>query len=361
MCNWEDSVSCNLNKPPTTQPVVVENEDYDYNNNEYHEDGESCEEGEYSHSDSSCSSFYHCVNGKKLQQDCYEGLHWNRETETCDWPAAAGCHIGRVLNMGDSDGECQEGTLAPAPDNCAQYLFCVHGKLQTHSCQVGTAWDNKLRVCNFPDLVDCEAAGDNLSQQSPEVIAVSGVEEVAEQDKSSDNDFQVIESLPAGEEVDVNVEREISGDYKIVCYFTNWAWYRPGAGKFRAESVDPDLCTHIVYGFAVLDSNTLTIKPHDTWADIDNSKTYTNYFRAVRLLITEYYTKLTDYKKRGVKVSLAIGGWNDSEGDKYSRLVNSPEARRRFTRHVVNFLQKYNFDGLDLDWEYPSCWQVGWY
>ena len=125
--------------------------------------------------------------------------------------------------------------------------------------------------------------------------------------------------------------------------------------------MDPDLCTHIVYGFAVLDSNTLTIKPHDTWADIDNSKTYTNYFRAVRLLITEYYTKLTDYKKRGVKVSLAIGGWNDSEGDKYSRLVNSPEARRRFTRHVVNFLQKYNFDGLDLDWEYPTCWQVGWY
>lgn len=64
------------------------------------------------------------------------------------------------------------------------------------------------------------------------------------------------------------------------------------------------------------------------------------------------------YKKKGVKVSLAIGGWNDSQGDKYSRLVNNPAARARFTTHVIEFLQKYNFDGLDLDWEYPKCWQV---
>ena len=58
-------------------------------------------------------------------------------------------------------------------------------------------------------------------------------------------------------------------------------------------------------------------------------------------------------------MSLAIGGWNDSKGDKYSRLVNSQEARDKFIQHVIKFLNKYNFDGLDLDWEYPSCWQVG--
>lgn len=67
---------------------------------------------------------------------------------------------------------------------------------------------------------------------------------------------------------------------------------------------------------------------------------------------------MTAFKAKGVKVSVAIGGWNDSQGDKYSRLVNNPTARRRFVENVLKFLDKYNFDGLDLDWEYPKCWQV---
>lgn len=59
---------------------------------------------------------------------------------------------------------------------------------------------------------------------------------------------------------------------QVVCYFTNWAWYRQGLGKYRPEDIDPELCTHIVYGFAVLDGTNLVIKPHDTWADYDNSE-----------------------------------------------------------------------------------------
>lgn len=94
-----------------------------------------------------------------------------------------------------------------------------------------------------------------------------------------------------------------NSEYKVVCYFTNWAWYRPGIGKYSPENIDYDLCTHIAYGFAVLDPNTLTIKPHDSWADIDN----------------EFYLKVTRLKKKGLKVLIAIGGWNDSLGNKYSR------------------------------------------
>lgn len=135
---------------------------------------------------------------------------------------------------------------------------------------------------------------------------------------------------------------QLGSDFKVVCYFTNWAWYRQNGGKYLPEDIDAKLCSHIVYGFAVLDRDTLTIKPHDSWADIDN----------------KFYERVVAYKAKGVRVSVAIGGWNDSAGDKYSRLVRDAQARARFIKRVVEFIEKWNFEGLDLDWEYPVCWQV---
>lgn len=58
---------------------------------------------------------------------------------------------------------------------------------------------------------------------------------------------------------------------KIVCYFTNWAWYRKGDGKFLPEHIEPALCTDIIYAFASLEPNMLTITAFDPWADLDNS------------------------------------------------------------------------------------------
>lgn len=54
--------------------------------------------------------------------------------------------------------------------------------------------------------------------------------------------------------------KPFSGDFKLVCYFTNWAWYRKGIAKYTPDDIDPRLCTHIVYGFAVLDYTELTIR-----------------------------------------------------------------------------------------------------
>ena len=74
--------------------------------------------------------------------------------------------------------------------------------------------------------------------------------------------------------------------------------------------------------------------------------------------LAEFYTKFTSHKSPRTKAIVAIGGWNDSLGNKYSVMVNSPALRKKFIHSVMVFLEKFNFDGLDLDWEYPACWQV---
>lgn len=56
-------------------------------------------------------------------------------------------------------------------------------------------------------------------------------------------------------------------------------------------------------------------------------------------------------------VLLSLGGWTDSAGDKYSRLVSSASSRRKFAIGVVEFLKRHGFKGLHLDWNYPVCWQ----
>lgn len=144
--------------------------------------------------------------------------------------------------------------------------------------------------------------------------------------------------------------------------------FRHSGGKYLPSDIDPSLCTHIIYAFAVLDNDELVIRPHDTWADFDNC-TFLWLLKgkegggAYKLLIccrvfTVFYRKVTALKKFGVKVLLAIGGWNDSAGSKYSELVNNPFARTKFVEHVVGYLKQNDFDGLDFDWEYPKCWQV---
>jgi chitinase len=116
----------------------------------------------------------------------------------------------------------------------------------------------------------------------------------------------------------------------VVCYFSNWAGLRPGDGKFLPEHLDSSLCSHVVYAFARLDEERLVPAPSGPKADLD-----AGYYR--RLLETAGRTNPS------AKVLLALGGWADSAGDKYSRLVGSPAARANFVTATVAFLRQYGF------------------
>lgn len=134
-------------------------------------------------------------------------------------------------------------------------------------------------------------------------------------------------------------------NYKVVCYFTNSAWYRSENGKYLPENIDANLCTHIVYAFTLLDENSLTIKISDSWADIDN----------------HFYEQVTANRQKGVTVTVAIGGWSDSTS-KYGRLLTDANARSTFISNAANFCEQHNFQGLDLDLEvsfyFENCFKI---
>lgn len=97
-----------------------------------------------------------------------------------------------------------------------------------------------------------------------------------------------------------------------------------------------------MYAFTVLNRSSYKMTIYDSWSDIDNQ----GLAKAVAL----------KNKNPNLKVMISLGGWNDSNDGtgKYSRLLSSSTNINTFVSSVVTFLQTYKFDGLDIDYEYPT-------
>lgn len=174
--------------------------------------------------------------------------------------------------------DCSSAQFAADPTDCNAYYICNNGHPISQRCASGLHWN--VDHCDWPHNSQCD----------PEQLAHPDPNKPTTSPRPTTTTTRKPRPKPPTEVIEPEKD---DGKFKVVCYFTNWAWYRPGEGKFLPEDIDENLCTHIVYGFAVLDGSTLTIKTHDSWADIDNN----------------FYERVTDYRKKGKKVTVAIGGW----------------------------------------------------
>ncbi|XP_014276726.1 chitinase-3-like protein 1 [Halyomorpha halys] len=127
-------------------------------------------------------------------------------------------------------------------------------------------------------------------------------------------------------------------DKKVVCYYTSWSVYRTNQFVFKPTQINPFLCTHLIYAFGAFDKDD-GVKPFDEYQDITKGG----------------YRDVTNIKtfNNELKVLLGLGGWR--EGSKnFSPIAASPDRRTSFSKNLLQYLRTHNFDGVNLDWQFPS-------
>lgn len=135
---------------------------------------------------------------------------------------------------------------------------------------------------------------------------------------------------------------------RIIAYFASWG-DRPDKGNYGVSSIPWNKITHINYAFAAIGSNS-KIKLLDSAVSVKN--VYPGQDNA--LGYKGQFNLLTVYKKQytSVKTLISIGGWSESGG--FYDMSATAQGRETFANSCVDFLRKYAFDGIDLDWEYPT-------
>ncbi|MEM9545598.1 MAG: glycosyl hydrolase family 18 protein [Bacteroidota bacterium] len=127
------------------------------------------------------------------------------------------------------------------------------------------------------------------------------------------------------------------GDFKMVVYYPAWAIY---VRQYFLQALDYSMVTHLNYAFADINSDgSLLMK--DTNADKAN------------------FASLDGIRKKypHLKTMLSIGGWTFSTH--FSSLASTETGINNFVNSAISIMNANNFDGLDIDWEFPVEGGVG--
>ena len=78
-------------------------------------------------------------------------------------------------------------------------------------------------------------------------------------------------------------------------------------------------------------------------------------FRISTESLADMYSRVLSLKDTDpqLKVLLAVGGYTAGSAD-FEAISASSVHRQLFADNAVSFLRQHGFDGLDVDWEFPS-------
>lgn len=115
----------------------------------------------------------------------------------------------------------------------------------------------------------------------------------------------------------------------VMGYLASWS-NPPG---WTLDSIDWEALTHVIDTFAIPVTNSAT--------------------GAVSMDVTNLRKTNLIYKahSNNTKVMFSIGGAN---GSKCFRGATNSTNRTNFVNLIINFLTTYNYDGVDIDWEFPD-------
>jgi len=116
---------------------------------------------------------------------------------------------------------------------------------------------------------------------------------------------------------------------RIVGYY-----YGKGRPGYQFSQVPVQKLTHLIYSLAKPTARGNCELAHPG-VDVPN-------LRALKALRA---------KNARLSVLLSVGGWSGSTY--FSDVAATPSARKQFSASCLEIVQKYGFDGLDIDWEYP--------
>lgn len=129
-----------------------------------------------------------------------------------------------------------------------------------------------------------------------------------------------------GKKKEMAVSPLIAGtSFRVVGYMPSWA----GA----VNQIQFSKLTHINYAF-VLPNSTGGLQP------VENP--------------SKLQSLVSSGHAAGVKVLIAVGGWNNGNDSAFESLAANSTYRTNFTNNMISFVNQYNLDGVDIDWEYPD-------